>query len=344
MPRSATLRREGRVRSAPVVGPMSLDLVTADLTATINPTRGADLVSMVDRRTGVELLHRTPWADRAADVAVSGSRLSLSGAAAWMEGHPGGVQLLCPEPGASTGIEGYRGFHGEASLVPWQVVDHQATAAVLTVDLFTVPLRITRRVTVAGVTLVITDTLTNLAPVEVAPEVQYHVAFGAPLIGPASRLEVAAGQIVIADGPTGTGLTPGSHPWPPQVVGTGLTLDRVPERGRGWSVLGWFDQRSASRARIVNPGLDLAVELGWDHHEQPYLWLWEELGHSLEFPWFGRGWAVALEPSSTVPSPADGEAVPPRRLAAGTTRTTMISLTVGPGGPVQEPHHTTRAH
>ncbi len=34
----------------------------------------------------------------------------------------------------------------------------------------------------------------------------------------------------------------------------------------------------------------------------PYLWLWQELGASTDYPWWGQAYVVGLEPFSSYPT------------------------------------------
>jgi hypothetical protein len=65
---------------------------------------------------------------------------------------------------------------------------------------------------------------------------------------------------------------------------------------------------------LYNKGLDLGVEVHWNRNTFPYLWYWLNWG-TLNYPWFGRGRTLALEPTTTTSTGglqdqiADGTAV-----------------------------------
>ena len=64
----------------------------------------------------------------------------------WIEAYAGGWQLLLPNGGDEcTERDVTWGFHGEAALVPWTVLERVGSSATLETSLFTAPLHILRR-------------------------------------------------------------------------------------------------------------------------------------------------------------------------------------------------------
>lgn len=316
-----------------MIAPVPLQLASPELSVTVDPLRGTDLTELTDLRTGTQVLLRTPWVERATTVARHGSRMDLgSSSASWLEGYHGGMQLLCPNAGAPTVIGGLEiGFHGEACLQRWRVDSASSSEAEFSLDLFTVPLSIRRRMAVAGPVLTIEDAVTNTAPVPVPFHYQHHPAFGGPLLSPAAKIETGAQTVVVDPRSDFTPLPAGSeHPWPPDLPGTGRRLDQVPEPDAPWAMLGWLTDFAAPWAAIRNPDLDLAVALSWDGDQMPYAWLWEEFGLATGFPWYGRVRTVAIEPSTTT------NAGPAREqmmvIEPGGRRDLGLRIAVGPGG------------
>jgi hypothetical protein len=72
-------------------------------------------------------------------------------------------------------------------------------------------------------------------------------------------------------------------------------------------MLGWFTEFSEPWAAIRNEDLDLAVVMRWDGETQPYAWFWQNLGQAKSFPWFGRAYVTAIEPSDTTTSGTNRE-------------------------------------
>jgi uncharacterized protein DUF4432 len=47
---------------------------------------------------------------------------------------------------------------------------------------------------------------------------------------------------------------------------------------------------------LRNPDLSLAVTMAWDAEIFPYLWSWQVYGGSMGYPYYGRAYALGLEP------------------------------------------------
>jgi hypothetical protein len=292
-----------------------LALANEHVEVTIDLDRGADFVALVDRRTGVDVMFRTPWAERAEAVARRGSLLwHGTSMGTWLESYAGGWQLLCPNAGDENERAGVtQGFHGEAALVPWTLVDADAQTARLRTELHTVPLTIERVLSLSGPVVAVDDRVHNNASVTVELDYQQHPAFGSPLLAPGAVIETGAQTFVAdADG--------AAHPWPCDPA-----LDRLPPAGEPRALLGWLTDFTEPWAAIRNEELDLGVALRWNADVMPYAWLWQELHGTDGYPWYRRAYATAIEPSSTTTS---GPRRAPLSLAGGDSFEAHIRLTL----------------
>jgi hypothetical protein len=290
-----------------------LTLASDDVELTVDLDRGADVVSLVDRRTGVDVLFRTPWAERAEAVARRGSLLwHESSTTAWLESYAGGWQLLCPNAGGPTERAGVaHGFHGEAAVVPWTLVGADGGSVRLRVELHTTPLAIERTLSLAGPVVAVDDVVRNVSQIAVELDYQHHPAFGAPLLAPGAVIETGARTFA---------TEAGGRPWP------GVPpVDRVPPLDEPRAILGWLGDFDEPWAALRNPALDLGVALRWNVAVMPYAWVWQELHATAEYPWFRRAYALAIEPSST---PAGGPGRTSLALAGGAAFEAGIRLTV----------------
>lgn len=267
-----------------------LRLATDAVAITVDPLRGADIRSVVDRRTGVDVLFRSPWAEHAAEAVRRGAQLwHGSSAEAWLQTYAGGWQVLCPNAGGPQTRDGVeQGFHGETAVIPWTVEEWESSSATLHAELFTAPLRLRRTIELDDRAVIVTDTVTNSAPVAVDFDFQHHPAFGRPLVGPGAVLESGATSF------WRDAEFPEAEDEPP--------IDLVPDAGRSLERLGWFTGFESAWVSLRNPALDLGVCLSWDADLLPNAWLWEDFNGTAGFPWFRRAYVLALEPSSTVTS------------------------------------------
>lgn len=284
----------------------SSDLVLSntDLDVVITPGKGADIYAVIDRATGIDVLFKTPWGRR--------EQLGIppygDSQADWLARYPGGWQVLLPHAGSPQDYGGgRRGYHGEAAMLPWKVIEVSEIAAVLTVELFTVPMIVRRMIRLDGPQLHVTDTLLNQAHVPVQYAWVEHPAFGPPFAGPSCRIATGA-HTLISDA-----IAPGTVFGPDCVMPTDdlrtatgapfdLTLLPGPETPREiFAALTDFD--STAWFSLTNDELGFGMRMEWEKDVLPHAWFWQECHATAGFPWFGRAYAVGIEPANVLPCP-----------------------------------------
>jgi galactose mutarotase-like enzyme len=295
-----------------------LELASDRVAVRVWPQKGCDIVALVDRASGIDLLWRAPWGWRD----PTRQAFATSSAEHWIQRSVGGWNLLLPHAGASREEAGGQfGFHGEAGVVSWEVERAGPDAAVLTTTLQTAPLTVRRELRVVDDTLMIDELVTNDSPDAARCSWGHHPTFGAPLIDQHCRLEIPARTVrAEADAPV-VGLLHDAAPmggWP--LLG-GTDLSRVPAHDEPRALLAYLGELEDGYFRLVNERLGLGVEVRWPLELFPHVWLWQELHGSPGYPWFRRAYAMAVEPHSTVP--AGGP--PALELAGGASRRAQIS-------------------
>src|SRR4051795_11883479 len=100
-----------------------ITLESNDLVLRVDPGHGAEILDLVDVRTGRQLLGRPPFGSEP----VLGGDLDEE---RWTQSYRGGGETVLPQAGNSGPNEtGLHGFHGRASNDPWQVVEQAASEA-----------------------------------------------------------------------------------------------------------------------------------------------------------------------------------------------------------------------
>jgi hypothetical protein len=159
--------------------------------------------------------------------------------------------------------------------------------------------------------------------------------FGADLLGAGGRLILAAERIEADGVDPGTLLAAGAvSDWPHATTADGgaVDLSALPPATSPRALLAYASGLRTGEARIEAPGRGLAVTLRWPLATFPSVWLWQEVHASAGPPWFGRGYAVAVEPHAAHPARgaralADrGVALP--SLEPGASAATRVSLHV----------------
>jgi hypothetical protein len=308
-------------------------LESAALAVTVTPGKGGDITSIVHRPTEQEVLWQAPWGGRPSGYALPGSGT----AEAWMQAYPGGWQILVPNASNECVHNGVRhGFHGEAALAPWDWSE-DGDALTLQLAFFTLPLTMTRRLSLDGDLLVIEETLTNESGIPVELIWCHHPGFGGALLDGPARLTSGARRITVDDQPDARGnALLGGHEsdWPHTRGRDGGAVDlRTPLEGQhGMAYLHDFADGWAALTRADGA---IGIALTWDTSLFPTAWLWQELGGSQGGPWFGRGRVMGIEPCTTWPGRGLAAAVaddrPLLRLAPGERRETTLRLHVFTG-------------
>lgn len=314
-------------------------LASDRLRVDVVPGKGGDILGARSLRSGIDVLWRSPWGLRPAGAVPTGG----DSVATFMEHYPGGWQTIFPN-GGSPSVEGgvEWGFHGEASLVPWEWSPVDGEDAIdLTARMTRSPFTLRRRVRVQDGRLEVTETVENTGAAPIEAMWSHHPAFGAPFLSGACRIDTAAARFVVdheRDVPAGD-LEPGvvaDWPWAPTRDGGKADLRVVPADGEPLDRFGYLTDLERGWAKITNDELRISVELEWDHTVMPHAWLWLEARSTLGYPWYGQAYVLAIEPATSFPG--HGLAVVRERTGTqvvfepGVARTAVTSLSIEEDG------------
>jgi hypothetical protein len=320
-----------RVPEPSTRGPWAaLELTNHELAVTLLPGKGCDIVEIVDRRTGIDVMMRTPWGFGRPPVAASSSFER------WLEAYSGGWQVLLPNGGDAVTEHGTEwGFHGEAGIVPWKVDAHEPAEARLTTWLISAPLELEREIRLLDRSLIVVERVRNAGDEPVEVMWGHHPAFGAPLIEPGAVISTDARTFIADSRDPGAGLEPGARSeWPHAALAGGGSIDLsvIPAATEPRAVLGYLVDFEHGTYTIANARLGLAATLDWPIELFPSAWFWQELNATPGYPWFRRLYTTAIEPNTTIP----GQGIARARaaggalltLAAGEAREARIALTL----------------
>ncbi len=282
-----------------------LRLKSSELELFIDATYGADILSIKTTEKHQELLLQTPWADRAEAVIKQEQKsIYLDPVAHWMERYRGGWQMICPVAGTPRVIHGAPvGFHGEAAISTWKINNLENSSARMQLDLFSLPIRIEREVSVDGNAIEITDVITNLSNLELEFDYSSHPAFGGALLEGEVTIETSAQKFHLDEESISPhGISGSTHDWPLIKGGNGKVLDlsRLPSPPMRLGVFGWLsDFGSKKWYRIKNIDTNIALEIEWESEFLDFAWFWLEFNDNEGSPWFRKVRTFAIEPSST---------------------------------------------
>lgn len=289
------------------------------------PGKGGDILEFRDKRTDVDVLYHADYEwDPPADRRIPSTDMT------WNEHYPGGWQLNLPVAGGPMEFSGNRyGHHGESALIEWESGvtrdDDEAVTLELTARLRRYPFAVQRELTLPAdePALYVDESVTNEGDYPLEYVWQHHVALGRPLVGPAARLDVPAGESYVEayDETHATNRLAGDQDfdWPTAegVDGDEIDLREFPpldaEIHDQAFLLGVDDGWYA----VTNPALDVGFALSYPAEHFESLWYWQAFGGMDESPFWGRNYTAGLEPTTAYP----GHSLPAAQRDNGTMNT-----------------------
>lgn len=266
------------------------------LTATVNPRVGGTVTSVLHRESGLSVLGSVPWT--ALDDPIDS--LAARNEPEWLTRYTGGWPLLFPNAGDACEFGGvFHGFHGEASVAPWQILG-SGHRLVLERRFQTVPVTMRRSFSLLGESLIIEETLTSHGVEALRAMWGHHPTFGSDLLNAPFEITCGAAKVTAEAqyDPPANPLRPGAAGRWPDIAGKNGAVDITRPR-RPWASLAYLEDFASSWAAIRRLDNAIAVQLDWDGRHFPCAWLWIELDGTAEEPWSGRTRLIGIEPNTT---------------------------------------------
>jgi galactose mutarotase-like enzyme len=305
------------------------------LRVTVLPDKGADIVELIHKPSGVDCLMKTPWGLKPPGPVTD-----------FLANYEGGWQELFPSCNDACEFRGQAiAFHGETPLLSWTyeiLAEAGAEIAVrFSVRSRALPLRLERtmRLRENEPILTLSERVSNLGA-EPAPFTWgHHLVLGAPFLDEGCRLDVPAGVILSREAffepetaalaldqgvawPLARARQPGQH--------VDLRAVRGPEAHAHDDI--FVGDLARGEVRVTNPRLGLAVTLAWDAEVFRYLLLWLAYGGA-DLPPLTGMYGLGVEPwlarYDVTRAAAEGEA---RVLAPGETLETELRVSFAPVG------------
>jgi hypothetical protein len=291
-------------------GVRAVRIRNARISIDVLPDKGADIYAIVDARTGVDVLWKSHIGLRPPGHGV----LSRDSATAWLEQYEGGWQEILPNAGGENVYKGVTlSFHGESTLLPWDVHVVQASGDAAIVDftcrLYRSPFRIERRMRLGAgdAHFTLHERVTNFADEPMDFMWGHHPAYGAPFISEHTHVCTNARRIFTDENNDGPLAPLQSHvysDWPLAAASAGghIDLRRLPPTDERTARMAYlFDFDGPPWYALLNPQLRLGLGVKWSGDVFRHLWMWQEFNASTGFPFYGRSYTMALEPHSSYP-------------------------------------------
>ena len=251
----------------------------------------------ISRNLNADVLGKTPWSPISIPVAPRAADEMT-----WLTRYEGGWPLLFPNGGDACNFGGvFHGFHGEASVSPWDY-DASKESVRLKRAFFTVPIEMYREISLCGDVLRIEEEVVLKGGQTLEVLWAHHPTFGADLLDGEFIIETGARTIVVDDSydspsnPLTLGAT-GQWPIIPAKQGE-YDMSRPVGALAALTYLLDFKQPWVSVRRLDD---SVGAMLSWESDLFTCAWLWAELGGSHEAPWFGNARLLGVEPSTSWP-------------------------------------------
>lgn len=273
-----------------------ITLTSDDLSVEVCPMLGAEIRGIRHRDCKENLLMETPWAG----ATSSPCTCNEISEAHFISHYVGGWQLMLPNMGfpSSDGAD-KMGYHGEAWMRSWEVLEKSDSSLILRTVLTTRPIEIMRLVYVVSDQLVVTDTVTNLSTEKIEFIWGHHPAFSQTLFDSTSEVFIAAKKIEVQANSLSES-EPLGLPDFIELDERGLCLQGF--TSTPYSFLAYLSDFDIPYAKITNSTHDLTMELRWNSELFPHAWLWIENQKIADAPWNSQVRTLAIEPTSTIPN------------------------------------------
>jgi hypothetical protein len=266
------------------------------------PEKGSDVVEIVYKRKGFNLLYESPIGFKRFGSISPPVGTEDSG---FMDYYEGGWQDIVPSPGLASSNRGASwGLHGESSLMPWHAaVAEEGECARLRVStsLVRYPFHVDKTLSLAegSSVLKVDETVTNLAEQDVEFAWLQHIVFQPPMVAKGMQIDLRAGTCTAGVYKQARLRPAVPFEWPnaPGLDGSTIDMSREPPEKRCEDNI--YATLKEPWYAVRNPNAGLTVGVSWDLKVLPYLWLWFNYG-ALDFPWWGRSHNLGMEPSSSI--------------------------------------------
>jgi hypothetical protein len=203
------------------------------------------------------------------------------------------------------------GQHSETALLPWNCTVEKSTKeeviAHLRVECHCYPLSLDKWLILGKRDrfLTIKEELTNKSEQDLEFSWLQHLTFGPPFLAPSNVIDLSAKTVETHETEIpGSRLPVGRRfKWPiiEDRNGREIDLSCIPGREEKFHDLVYLMDLERGWYSLTNKDIHLGFGLVWDEGLYPYVWFWQPLG-AQDYPWFGRAWAIGLEPCTSWPS------------------------------------------
>tara|TARA_R110002049_G_scaffold233284_1_gene406606 strand:+ start:1729 stop:2733 length:1005 start_codon:yes stop_codon:yes gene_type:complete len=221
----------------------------------------------------------------------------------------GGWQEILPNTPAMHYRNASLGQHGEVSLIPWNYAILHNSEEEVKLKVWTRPLRYpiliekTLSIKRGDTKLYIEETLSNESDTKLHLMWGHHIAFGIPFLKNGATIETSASKFIAKGAVSKTSIYTQDivQDWPIVQATDGKSVDasiieKLPSKNfADMAFLTNFKEEAFYKIKTDT----MSFSLHWDKNVFKNLWYWQERYAEQNSPWWGKTYAVALEPWSS---------------------------------------------
>jgi hypothetical protein len=283
------------------------------LRITVDPMVGGTIRTVEHRELGLQILGKVPWKAETTPLDLA----TVKDEQLWLTRYAGGWPILFPNGGEACTFRGvFHGFHGEASIAPWDM-QMDDRAIILRRRFKTVPVEMEREIMLDGDLLQIRETARTVGSDAATVMWGHHPSFGSDLLDGQVEIQSNARGFMSDehyDAPANP-LRPGGKGRWPMASSKVKTKTQLFDLSRPREPLSAMTCLSEFPPDTTGPWVTIrrlddavGVALSWDESVFPYAWLWFELNGLTEEPWNGRTRLIGVGPNTTWPANGLAEA------------------------------------
>ena len=281
------------------------------LRVTVLLDKGSDVVELLYKPEDLDVMWHSPLGVRA--PAYTATVANPPGS--FLDHYPGGWQELFPSIGRGCTYRGAAlGTHGEACLLPWELRVQRDEPEIVTIAMqvrtVRTPFRLEKTLTLKSgdPTLYIEETVINEGRETLQAMWGHHPAFGPLFLDGSCRLDVPGGCRARTDerdfGPHAPLPRGAEFQWPTLTDREGheWDLSRVPPPDSQVYFMVYLYEVPEGWYRLLNEKRGVGFAMRWDPELFPVIAVWMPCGGAVGYPWYGRIYAMAVEPWSSLPA------------------------------------------
>jgi len=267
--------------------------------------RGSDIFQFIYKPIGIDLMLKLDKDIINPNQVFSQSRNTNT---QFEDYYYGGWQEILPNSAPINYRGAQLGQHGEVSLIPWEYKILNTSEDEVSLKLWARPLRfpilIEKTLTLkkGSSQLQIDETLTNECDTNLYIMWGHHIAFGLPFLSEGAIIETSATQFLAED------AIPDHRFFKPNEIQNWPLVKRINNQTFDVSkILKSSDEKFSDLAYLYEFKNDayyniktdmMSFSIHWDKNIFKSLWFWQERYATQDAPWWGKTYAVALEPWS----------------------------------------------